>query len=217
MIINAFESIKQIERVIIIPSDSEGIFRILTFTERWIRIYDISYDQTEYQLSLISYKLIYESLEFLDKIYDVIVPKDYLDEYYVGFAHNYVNRVIIQGKLYIQITYICLDQDNSDSSICHQIDSVIWIDECILFQLRFWPSELLNGKNLVAAATMFGSVCVWDYTINEPDQKVPVLYEFKGHQGVIYNLRWINHQSLWTTSGDRTIKIWSFDDQHNWR
>jgi WD40 repeat protein len=39
-----------------------------------------------------------------------------------------------------------------------------------------------------------------------------VLYEFTGHSGVIFNLRWINSESLCTTSGDRVVKVWKLTD-----
>ena len=196
MVLNVFDSIKQVERVMVIsqPFDQQqqqqGVFEILVFAERWIRVYEVDLEQK-------SAKLLFESKQFLDKIYDVIVPGDYSDGLYVGYAHNYVDHVTFT--------------QNGTITPDHTVTSVICEDECILFQLRFCPRELRNDKTLVAAATMFGSVSVWDYTSTQSSEKVPVLYEFKGHQGVIYNLRWITDQSLCSTSGDRCVKVWNFD------
>lgn len=96
-------------------------------------------------------------------------------------------------------------------------NKVLCEDECILFQLQFLPLEYWKThKYLVASATMFGSVAVWNYEIGsefDPNSyRRPVLWEFTGHQGVIYNLRWIDHESLCTTSGDRTVKVWKLED-----
>ena len=103
----------------------------------------------------------------------------------------------------------------------------MWEDEWILFQLAFHPKEMWNShKYLVASATMFGSVAIWNYFINDIEndhERRPVLWEFKGiydfiiywflgHEGVIHNLRWINDTSFWTTSGDRVINVWDLDD-----
>jgi len=66
---------------------------------------------------------------------------------------------------------------------------------------------------------MFGGVAIWNYEIDttqginsEFSEMRSILWEFKGHQGVIFNLRWIDEGTICTTSGDRVVKVWNLDN-----
>jgi hypothetical protein len=67
--------------------------------------------------------------------------------------------------------------------------------------MTFLPRKL-SKKTLVASATMFGSICIWDYGIHsgvdqeEVTEFREVLQEFTGHQGVIFNVRWMDDRML---------------------
>ena len=153
--------------------------------------------------------VVYDNNSFLDKIYDVIILNS--EEMYVGYAHNYVEKFVFE------------DTKNSEGvkwQFSQRAGKCIWEDECILFQLAFLPvKQWKNLKYLVASATMFGSISVWNYKIEASEgiskeflEMRSILWEFKGHEGVIFNLRWINEAKLWSTSGDRVVKVWELTD-----
>ncbi|CAI2362795.1 unnamed protein product [Moneuplotes crassus] len=202
--INVFDSIKQVEKVKILHGN-ETSFKVLAFAERWIKVFNIDAEQWNAHC-------LFDNRNFLDKIYDVILPTN--RDLYIGYAHNYVDKIIFNDEI---------SETSEDWPEFQRGGKVICSDECILFQLTFLPLQQWNSKQyLAASATMFGSVCIWNYfidtsqEINENFSEMrEVLMEFKGHAGVIFNLRWINEQSICTTSGDRVVKVWQLTEEND--
>ena len=89
----------------------------------------------------------------------------------------------------LYLIWILAEEQTVFKRFSHEYSKAQWEDEWILFQLAFHPKEMWSSHQyLVASATMFGSVAVWNYFIDDTleNEKRPVLWEFKGWHFIFY-------------------------------
>ncbi|XP_065883613.1 tRNA (34-2'-O)-methyltransferase regulator WDR6-like isoform X2 [Dysidea avara] len=85
---------------------------------------------------------------------------------------------------------------------------------CILYSARCFGST--RHDLCVAVGTVFNEVLVWAASGTSQDNRVMVAVTLKGHEGVIFSVRFSNHgDHICSVSDDRSVRLWQLPDHYS--
>eukprot|EP00978_Attheya_sp_CCMP212_P013195 scaffold33114_cov55-Attheya_sp.AAC.2 len=141
----------------------------------------------------------------------------------VGLAHNVVELWSLQNR-----------QANTASSSNiwdhYRLYKMVCDVRCITYCLDFhgWNGTDENMDLTVAVGTVFNEILIWSVWDSEKapngtlwenpsSQEMtvmsrPVLHRLVGHEGVLFSVRYGPNKCIASTSDDRTVRLWQWDD-----
>ena len=113
----------------------------------------------------------------------------------IVYAHNFMEIVRLNGSGSVDVLY----------SVQCQV-------RCILYSARIFGTT--RDTLTIASGTVFNEVHIWKPLIKDECDDAVVYKKLIGHEGVIFCVRF-NHDAsqIASVSDDRTIRIWSLEDE----
>lgn len=111
---------------------------------------------------------------------------------------GYVNNYIEIYKMTLISNFI---------ASCDFLKRIFCPEKCIVYSMKIFVE--INNEMIIASGTVFRNIIIW--RVNQSNESIYINFNLKGHEGVVFNLNFLDKNNLLSVSDDRTLRHWIID------